>query len=146
MINYYQNDIIKLTFSEPTIIMHICNVVNGWGAGFVKSLSSRWQEPEKEFRKELYPKLGQVQFVLVEPNVIVANMFAQKFIRRNQFEPSAVDLSALTTCLYQVVRKAQENNAIIVSPKIGAGLAGEKWENIEKILEQFEVSFNVYTI
>lgn len=146
MITYYKGDIVKLSFTSPTIIMHICNIVNGWGKGFVLSLSSRWKEPEQIFRQEKQAKLGQVQFVSVEPNITVANMFAQKFIRRITSEPSAIDLSALSKCLDQVVDYAHKNNAIIVSPKIGAGLAGEKWENIENILKKYEAEINVYTI
>lgn len=147
MITYHTGDIIKLSFDSPTIIIHICNIVNAWGKGFVLSLSSRWQEPEKEFRKEKNPQLGQVQFVsTTEPNVVVANMFAQKIVRRSSLDGSAVDLSALANCLDKVVEFARQNNSKIIAPKIGAGLAGEKWENIEAILQKYKENFNVYSL
>jgi O-acetyl-ADP-ribose deacetylase (regulator of RNase III) len=147
MITYYTGDIIKLSFDSPTVIIHICNIVNAWGKGFVLSLSSRWKEPEKEFRKEKNPQLGQVQFVsTTEHDVVVANMFAQKFIRRSSLDGSAIDLLALANCLDKVVEFAQQNTSKIIAPKIGAGLAGEKWENIENILKKHEVNFNVYTL
>ena len=34
--------------NTPFIIVHVCNNKNRWGAGFVKALSSKWKQPERE--------------------------------------------------------------------------------------------------
>src|SRR5262249_36762158 len=65
------------------IIAHICTDRGGWGKGFVGALSRRWPEPEAAFRAWYKGRaqndfaLGAVQYVQVEPVLLVANMLAQ---------------------------------------------------------------------
>lgn len=119
------------------MIIHINNDVGAWGAGFVLALSKRWTQPEKSYRiwKQKYPclfQLGQVQFVPVEPDIIVANMIAQhQFPTREK--PQAVDYQALETCLKKV-SNFEAKKFSIHAPRIGAGLGGGDWKTIESLL------------
>ena len=49
-IQYLIGDAVYPTQKGNKIIIHVCNCNNGWGRGFVISLSKRWKEPEIQFR------------------------------------------------------------------------------------------------
>ena len=129
---------------KPAIIAHICNNIGGWGKGFVLALSSKWKQPEKEYRKLKEYILGNVQFVSVEDGIIVANMIAQHDIKPTNGEPP-IRYDALKTCLVKVYEKAIETNSIVCGPKFGSGLAGGDWNKIEQIiLEAMKTSTCIY--
>ena len=84
MIHYCIGDAVYPNCTGNIIIPHICNDIGGWGAGFVLAISKRWKLPEQKYY-EWYKsnnnfRLGEVQFVKVEDNIIIANMIAQKDI------------------------------------------------------------------
>lgn len=122
------------------IIVHICNDIGGWGAGFVLAISKRWKEPEAAYRRwhagQSNPpfELGQVQFVPVEPQLWVANMIGQRGIRRSGGKPP-IRYEAVQSGLEKVAQFAQEHSASVHMPRIGCGLAGGKWEEIETLIE-----------
>lgn len=130
------------------IICHVCNDIGGWGKGFVLAVSKRWDEPEAEYRKwhaagkESGFALGAVQFVQVEPYVWVANMVAQRGIKRGSSGPP-IPYEALAACLAQVAAKARELGASVHMPRIGCGLAGGKWYQVEPLIEQHLVEAGV---
>jgi O-acetyl-ADP-ribose deacetylase (regulator of RNase III) len=33
------------------IVVHVCNDIGGWGAGFVLAISRRWTAPEESYRR-----------------------------------------------------------------------------------------------
>lgn len=139
-IQYKIGDATEIEQKEQMIIIaHICNDIGGWGRGFVTAVSKRWKEPEKEYRKWYQTKqdfsLGEVQFVQVEKNVVVANMVAQhKLVTRGEKKP--IRYEALKKTLQKVGEKAKELEAKIYMPKIGTGLAGGEWNIIENIIEE----------
>lgn len=122
------------------IIMHVCNNLGGWGAGFVLSVSKRWKLPEQEYRKWFAGKqnfkLGEVQFVFVQTDITVANMLAQHSIRSNNDEPPAVEIKDLESCLEKIYLHAFENGSSVHAPKIASGLAGLKWEEVEPLIKK----------
>lgn len=73
------------------IIVHVCNDIGGWGRGFVLALSKKWPQPEAEYRRWYQDKagfeLGNVQFIQVEPEVMVANMIGQRNIKATKEGP-----------------------------------------------------------
>ena len=122
-------------------ILHICNSVGKWGAGFVMALSNRWKEPENEYRKwyhdGTYPgsgefKLGNIQQVLI-PNtkLSVCNMIAQ-FNIKSSSNPSPIRYDALRSCLIKVDEKIP--NIDLHAPRFGCGLAGGNWDKIQTIV------------
>jgi O-acetyl-ADP-ribose deacetylase (regulator of RNase III) len=123
------------------IIAHICNDMGRWGKGFVLALSARWVEPEARYhawfrgQAEVPFALGEVQFVLVEPALWVANVLGQHGIRRAGAAPP-IRYEALRTGLAKVAQFAQLHNAAIHMPRIGAGLAGGNWESISQLIRE----------
>lgn len=121
----------------PKIICHVCNDIGGWGRGFVLALSRKWNAPEADYREwhrggDAF-ELGQVRFVVVESDLTVANMIAQHGIKRGAAGPP-IRYEALEACLDCVATRAQETGASIHMPRIGCGLAGGDWIEVESII------------
>lgn len=124
------------------IICHVCNDIGAWGAGFVLAISKRWPLPEDAYRRwskdsiEGFPpfELGQIQPIQVADDIWVCNMVAQDGIRYADEPP--IRYHALQDCLKRVATLAQNLNASIHMPRIGCGLAGGKWELVERIIGQ----------
>jgi O-acetyl-ADP-ribose deacetylase (regulator of RNase III) len=121
------------------IIAHVCNDVGGWGKGFVLAISHRWPEPEQEYRRWHRGRaandfgLGAVQLVAVRPDLWVANMVAQHGMRSGRSGPP-IRYDAVERCLHVVAGYATRLEASVHMPRIGCGLAGGKWEQIEPII------------
>lgn len=132
------------------IIAHVCNNIGAWGAGFVLAISKRWSEPEREYRSmsSTKRKLGNVQFVPVETDIVVANMIGQENIKANDYGVPPVRYSAIKICLERVLSLAKSMNASIHMPRIGCGLAGGQWEIMEQVIiaasKNFDTKIFVY--
>jgi len=137
------------------IIVHCCNTVGAWGRGFVLALSKRWALPEQVYRAwhvrgvfdvvlnhkgklisvPMKLKLGEVQVVAVEPDELyVANLIGQEGIRRDWRGRPPVRYEAIRQGLKDVRFYATELEASVHLPRIGAGLAGGRWSEIEAII------------
>jgi len=88
MINYIIGDATIPVTKGPKIIVHICNDIGAWGAGFVMALSKRWSQPRIKYQRwyktggNIFPfELGNVQFVAVEDDIWVANLIGQRDIK-----------------------------------------------------------------
>ncbi len=127
-------------------IIHICNSVGAFGAGFVLALSNKWPQTRKVykgcFEKKMLHNLGCVQPIVVEDDITVWNMIAQKGINNSQ-KADLVDYNALTKCLDQVFSNANDEKASIHAPRIGSALAGGDWLKIEDMLLQRVEKYNV---
>jgi len=140
-INYIVGDATAPIGNGPKIIAHVCNDIGGWGRGFVVALSKRWPEPELRYRAwhrggESIPfALGEVQLVQVSGDVWVANMIGQRDVRVVGGIPP-VRYEAMRTGLKRVAAEARRLNASVHMPRIGCGLAGGKWEEVERIVEE----------
>lgn len=148
MITFLQGDATQPQ-ARPSVIVHVCNDLGGWGAGFVMALSRRWKEPERiyrtAFRSEHIPQLGDVQFIEVESGLFVANMIAQHGIGRGPDGLPPIRYDAVGACLAQVAAFAKQRGASVHMPRIGCGLAGGRWEKIEPILHATLVAAGVAT-
>jgi O-acetyl-ADP-ribose deacetylase (regulator of RNase III) len=139
-ITYLAGDATEPQGSGLKIIAHICNDVGAWGNGFVLAVSRRWPEPKKRYldwyqqRETSGFRLGAVQFVQVEPDILVANMIGQRGIRRTAAAKPPIRYDALEGCLEQVAEKALALSASIHMPRIGCGLAGGSWDMVEPII------------
>jgi O-acetyl-ADP-ribose deacetylase (regulator of RNase III) len=135
---------------DRRFIIHICNNVGAWGAGFVMALRKQWPRAEAQYHawynagpKIPYPlRLGHVQFVKVDEDLAVGNMIAQDGIGRHPTKPP-IRYDALIDCLIVVREKAQKWNASVHLPRIGAGLAGGNWTIIEQLLLQELVAHGI---
>jgi O-acetyl-ADP-ribose deacetylase (regulator of RNase III) len=140
IINYIIGDATQPVGEGPKIIVHVCNDIGGWGRGFVVALSKRWLEPEQNYRawhrgEEKTPfVLGEVQLVQVAEAMWVANLIGQRDVRTVGGVPP-VRYEAIRKGLRRVAEEAARLEASVHMPRIGCGLAGGKWEEVGKIVE-----------
>ncbi|KIC61828.1 macro domain-containing protein [Chryseobacterium taiwanense] len=139
-ITYLKGDATNPQIEGNKIITHICNDIGGWGKGFVLAISTRWKNPENEYRKWFQNgenfTLGEIQMVLVEDNLWVCNMIAQHKIITNSKGIPPIRYEAVEKCMEKLSDEALKLNASVHMPRIGCGLAGGKWEEIEPIIER----------
>lgn len=151
-ITYLTGDATRPVSKGHKIIAHICNDVGAWGAGFVLALSRRWGNKAKSsyqaFGRKKGFKLGTVDFVRVEADpfgdkIWIANMIAQHDIRPHNGVPP-IRYSKLQDCLEKVAEEARGLNASVHMPRIGCGLAGGTWNNVEPIIKETLKDVNVF--
>lgn len=161
-ISYTKGDATDPPGDGLKIIAHVCNDVGGWGSGFVVALSKRDREPEMCYRSwaenAFYPNgdrevpfiLGEIQLTNYDPwtehrdgRYLVANMIAQHGIRHSASAPRAVAYNALRTCLEQVAGVAELNDASVHMPRIGCGLGGGSWDEVEPIIQSTLIAHGV---
>ena len=133
MINYVKGDATQPIGEGNKAIIHICNDLGAWGAGFVVALSNKWYSTREAYMAMTDRSLGKVQMVPVEKDITVMNMIAQKGLR-NKYNPTPIRYDALETCLSKIFIKLSSDTSIHM-PRIGCGLAGGSWNRIEKIIE-----------
>jgi len=136
MVRYVEGDA-TLPQPRPALIVHVCNDVGAWAAGFVVALSKRYREPEKAYRGITPGErvLGAVQFVAIgDGSVTVANMIAQAGITRLAGPP--ISYPALEISLTRVADFARKGRFSIHMPRIGCGLGGGRWGSVEPIIER----------
>jgi O-acetyl-ADP-ribose deacetylase (regulator of RNase III) len=142
VIRYVCGDATRPNGTGPKVLCHICNDRGGWGKGFVLAVSKRWPEPEQVYRHRLQYDLGTVQFVLVEPDLTVANMTAQHGYRATKAGPP-IRYDALRECLAIVGHRARARDESVHMPRIGTGLAGGSWDRVELIIRDTLVAIGV---
>ena len=139
-IEYLTGDATSPVGEGKKIITHICNDIGGWGKGFVLAISKRWKEPELQYKKWYKSKenfeLGQVQFVEVSNGITIANIIGQRDIKTAKAGTPPIRYEAVRKGLAHVAKRANEIQAPVHMPRIGCGLAGGKWEEIEKIIKE----------
>lgn len=169
-INYLQGDAtVPNTTEGLRIIAHICNNKGGWARGFVVAISKKWPKPEARYR-ELFDKskhvlLGTTQMVPVRDEhgtIFVANMIAQNGYVSSK-NPVAVSYSALKSCYQDLNHWIRSYNAVqrliklpnyvantsIHMPRIGCGLGGGTWSEVEAIIKDntaWGTAVNVYDL
>ncbi len=138
-IQYVQGDATRPAAAGNKIIAHVCNDVGGWGKGFVVAISNRWPEPEKQYREWFRSKenfaLGEVQFVPVAADTWVANIIGQRDLKKDKAGNPPIRYDAVAAGLRKVGQFAKETGASVHMPRIGCGLAGGTWEEIEPIIQ-----------
>lgn len=140
-ITYVSGDATQPVGDGPKILVHVCNDRGRWGKGFVLSLSKRWKDVEAEYRRwhdegGLTPfELGQVLIVKVAENLWVANLIGQQGVGARRGVPP-IRYEAIRQGLQRVADFAEPRGASVHMPRIGCGLAGGKWEEIEPIIQQ----------
>jgi O-acetyl-ADP-ribose deacetylase (regulator of RNase III) len=149
-ITYLKGDATQPVGDGKKIIVHICNDIGAWGAGFVLAISKRWKQPEAVYRAMSERMLGTAEIVQVEPDICVANMIAQRDVKPSFTAANGqvkctppIRYGAVRAALAKVNDYAYRHNATIHMPRIGCGLAGGKWDEIERIVRD-TMSVDVY--
>jgi O-acetyl-ADP-ribose deacetylase (regulator of RNase III) len=143
MIYYINGDATQPTVEGIKVIMHCCNDIGKWGKGFVLSISRRWKQPELEFKKASPMKLGDFQLIKVEENIYVANLIGQHGIYPvNGTQP--IRYKALENAMSEMIIQAMKlQDLTIHAPRLGCGLAGGDWSEIEKIINNVITPFGI---
>ena len=140
-ITYLKGDATSPQAKGNKIIGHICNDLGRWGKGFVMAISRRWPEPEKAYRKWYKERahndfdLGALQIISVESDLWVANLIGQHGIKTGS-QGLPIRYEAVEKCLFQLSQQAIQHHASVHLPRIGCGLAGGKWAEIEPLIKQ----------
>lgn len=137
----------------PVFLLHVVNDVGGWGKGFSGQVGTHYPVAEKDYRR--WPKnnrntfvLGGVWLSLVEDrrttpgsdHVSVAHLCAQHGYS-SPGQP-AIRYDALAECLNDVRDRATylyrkpARLPFILMPRIGCGLAGGTWDQVEPIIRR----------
>lgn len=141
VIQYITGDATEPIGDDPKIIAHVCNDVGAWGAGFVRAVSARWSEPERHYRALKNYQLGEVQYILVTTNITVANMIAQHNVGTGAIR---IRYGALRECLQNVASYITPGSMYSIHmPRIGCGLAGGSWEEVERIINRTLIIYNI---
>ena len=145
--NHIPKGLLRFTKGDATLpngsnLRYILQIVNNegkYGAGFSGSLARRWPKVETEYRswwRERFGKLrlGDIQVVQILSDLVVINMVAQKGIVGPE-NSKPIDYAALKACLAKAGAEISNYNASVHMPRIGCGLAGGTWEDVEPLIE-----------
>jgi O-acetyl-ADP-ribose deacetylase (regulator of RNase III) len=147
VIQYVEGDVTEPVATGEIIVAHVCNDEGRWGAGVSGAIGRRWPAAEGGFRawsRTSDATLGAVQFVRVADRITVANMIAQRGIRRPKDVALApIRYDALAECLGRVGHEALTNRAAVAAPRFGCGLAGGDWTIIEPMINQILIANGV---
>jgi len=83
-----------------------------------------------------------IQLVNVEPALAVANIVAQRGVRPSGGAPP-IRYDALRECLAALAERATALTASVHMPRIGCGLAGGSWPEVEAIIQETLLSAGV---
>lgn len=151
-ISYVVGDATEPQGEGNKVICHCCNDIGGWGCGFVVALSKKWKKPEEQYRKWFSQRksgimtpfeLGAIQFVKVEKDIVVCNIIGQEGIYSNLDVPP-IRYWAIEKGFEQVANIVKkEKNCSVHMPRIGCGLAGGEWSEIEAIIKKTLISSGI---
>lgn len=113
------------------IICHQVNCKRVAGAGLALQIRQRWPLWYKNF-KVTRPELGTVTFLNVEPDLWIANLYAQDGYGRGE---QHTNCQAFQRCARRVAEFAP-NLEIYLPVGIGCGLAGGDWSIVQAIIAQ----------
>ena len=137
---YIGSDITKT--QAPGVIAHGVNCQNTMGAGVAKALYTKWPMVKRMYHDTKDMTLGNVQFVEVESDLVVANCFTQQYYGR---EPGVqyADAEAVAECMTRVSEYASIMgvNKVFI-PRIGCGLGGLDWTaDVVPTLRNLEITW-----
>lgn len=155
MITYHTGDATQPDLEGEVTIAHIVSDSprGHYDAGFAKALAARHPSAQTRFKAWAQGRaddagtarpfgLGRVQWCAVGHDLgrthrfsdrWVANMVAQRGLRSAANE-HPLDLDALDLCLRQLAGHTKLGNPIAM-PRIGCGLAGGNWDDVEPVID-----------
>jgi O-acetyl-ADP-ribose deacetylase (regulator of RNase III) len=140
-INYIKGDATQPVGDGIKVIVHVCNNIGAWGAGFVLALSKRWVYPEQQYLEMKHRDLGSIDLVQVQDDIIVCNLIGQEGTAKKGVirKLPPVRYVAIEKGLNELVAinalRHPEDKFTVHMPMIGSGLAGGNWLIIERIIE-----------
>jgi O-acetyl-ADP-ribose deacetylase (regulator of RNase III) len=148
VITFHTGDATQPQLPGRLVIAHVLSDTGAYDAGFAAAVAARYPLAKQRFQawahggREVYARpfmLGVVQWVGVGHELgrahrfgdrWVANMVAQCGLRSAK-NPYPLKLDALTACLGELAGIEMP----IVMPRIGCGLAGGNWAEVEPLID-----------
>lgn len=122
------------------MIVHCVNDAGFWGAGFTASLDQHWPNARRSYLGWTTRMLGAVLVAPLAEDVHVVHLCAQYGIR-NTWNRKPLRLDALDRALTALA--ALGSTAPLHMPRIGCGLAGGAWHEVEPLLLKHLGTFDV---
>lgn len=157
MIYYHENfDVIKNVKSNA-IIAHGVNCLGVMGAGIALQIKKTYPNVYNTYARWVKQNEGQQDLLgtcapvptNTEDQLYIANCFTQRGTGFANGKPPAT-LQAIRESLEQAASFAYNLQYDIWMPKIGCGLGGLVWEDVEKIVEEiseeYSVDFHICTL
>lgn len=142
-----KKDILSVT---QGIIVQQVNCKGVMGAGLALQIRNKYPVVYEKYKitcNKFKPEelLGKVQLIKVAPNLYVANFFAQLDYGRDKCQ---TDYDAFESCLDKLREKLYDapNIPVYFPHKIGCGLAGGNWEEIEELIMMYFMAFPIVRI
>lgn len=144
-IQYVTGDATQPKGRGQMFIVHVVNDIGAWGAGFVMAVSRRWPETRKVYQRHFREySLGDVQYIPVDFNITLVNLFGQHGIRRKGYtKPIRYDAIRKGLSWLAANLKSADFPCSVHMPRIGCGLAGGKWKEIELIVKETLVAMGI---
>lgn len=124
--------------NNKVVIAHGCNNIGAWGAGFVIPLGIAYPKAKQQYLnwKPELRLLGSVQIVNIGINLKIANMITQQGCGKLEWL-IPFRYYSFAECLIRLKNNMEQDNFMyLVMPRIGCGLAGAKWNQVEKIINK----------
>lgn len=137
--------------NEQVIIAHGCNDAGLWGAGFTASLDGVSAAPRRDYIlwheshcSNIEFKGGNLTIASYKDGIFVANMITQRGVRTSEYL-KPVRYLWIASCLNKLrgIATSFDPHASVHMPRIGCGLAGGEWKDVEPLVEQFLTRYNV---
>jgi O-acetyl-ADP-ribose deacetylase (regulator of RNase III) len=130
------------------LLAHCVNDEGIAGGGIALTIRQKWPLWYNRYHDEYKEyKLGDVQYVRVEDNLVIANIFGQKGLGINDVGLPAVRYEALYEGFLRlkkaVVKKPEYK---LVTCRIGAGLAGGDFTKIVQLMNDSKLDVVVYDL
>lgn len=144
-IEYRDGDVRLPARTGTCIVAHVCNDQGGWGAGVALAIGHKWPQARLAYVNWRARALGASQLVQVGEFIYVANMVAQRGFRSAENDRPFDDQAAFE-CLIWLTNEAQSLSASVHMPRIGCGLGGAQWHEVQPLIEQTLVESAIDTV
>lgn len=130
-------------FKLPYILVQVVNDAGRYGAGVSGDIGRRWPQVERSYRAWYAAgaarkfRLGGMLLVNPEAGVHVANIVGQRSVKGDPaLEGEApIRYGAIAEGLASVREVALTKRCPVIMPRIGCGLAGGTWAEVEPVVE-----------
>lgn len=145
-VTYHQGDVIAAAIAHQqagglALILHGCNDVGAWGAGFTAALDAVSPHVGRNFRTDR-PALGTVTWDrFLDNGPSIANCVTQHGVGVREGHEIPFRYHALADCLDRVATAlaavGEPDRWAVFLPRIGCGLAGATWEQVGPFVDRF---------
>lgn len=149
MIKYIKGDL-----TEPQFDTKYCLIIHGvndtgisFGSGVAGSITKKWPHARQDYldwgKESNSLKLGSGTFSRVEDNIWVYHLVSQNgLISRDNPKPAKIE--AIQGGLEELISEYNLSNVTVISSKIGCGLGGLSWTEVQPIYESIFTDIDVY--